>query len=119
MLAVDTSIIIAQLSLVEVLGSTLIAGIFGIIQHRQEKKREAERKADLEYRNKREKQEETRQNRDAKLYGVVLSTARGTQVLLHQAHGDHLNGDVEHSLKSIEDSISEFNKLSNDQMSKL
>ena len=116
---VDPSVLVAQLSIVEVCGSAVIGGIFGLLLNRQSKKQDAQRKADLEYRSEREAKEELRQERDAALYGVVLSTARGTEVLLHKAHGDNLNGDVEHCLESIQKSIGEYNGLANAQMSKL
>ena len=117
--AIDTNVIIAQMTLVEGLGIAIIGGVFGVVMKWQEKRRNNEREEDLAYRKRREEREQTRQKRDAALYNVVLSTARGTEVLLHQAHGDHLNGDVEHSLASIDQSISEFNKVSNEQMAKL
>lgn len=116
---VDPSIIVGQLALMEGIGVAVISGVVALILKRMDKKRETERESDMRYRRKREKQEEDRKKRDTKLYAVVLSTARGTQVLLHQAHGDHLNGDVEHSLKSIDKSISEFNELANEQMANL
>ena len=116
---VDPSIIVGQLALMEGIGCAFIAGVFGLILKALDKKREREREEDLEYRNKREEQEKTRKERDATVYGVVLSSARGTQVLLRQAHGDHLNGEVEHSLQSIDDSISKYNKFSNENMAKL
>ena len=116
---IDTNVLVAQLGFVEALGCALIAGVFGVVMKRQEKRRDDERDEDLKYRKKREADEQARQERDAAVYGVVLSTARGTEVLLHKAHGDHLNGDVEHSLDSIEKSISEYNSLANKNMSKL
>ena len=116
---IDPSIIVQQIALMEGVGVAIISGVVALILKRMDKKREGEREADMQYRQRREQQEADRQQRDVKLYGVVMSTARGTQVLLHQAHGDNLNGDVEHSIKSIEDSISEFNKLANEQMAKL
>ena len=118
-IVIDNSVVIAQLGLIEVIGCAVITGIFGVVMKWQEKRRNNEREEDLAYRKRREEREQTRQERDAALYSVVLSTARGTEVLLHQAHGDHLNGDVEHSLESIDHAISEFNKVSNEQMAKL
>ena len=127
---VDSNVIIAQMTLVEGIGIAIISGVFGVVMKwqdsRHEKKRkednakhEEDRKADLEYRKQREIREKARQERDAAVYGVVLSTARGTEVLLHKAHGDKLNGDVQHSLESIEKSISRYNNLANDEMAKL
>ena len=122
--AIDPNILIAQLGLVEVLGSAFIAGIFGVIMKHQEKKRTAEREADLKYRQEREaeeaaekearkKREEARREFDAAQLNLVFATANGIDVALQALHGDEINGNVEEARKSIREAKSECNKLTN------
>ena len=61
------------------------------------------------YRKKREKRDEERKERDEAIYNLVLANASGTEVLLHQAHGEKLNGNVEDALNSIHAAKSHYN----------
>lgn len=70
-----------------------VAIISGLIQ-RNAKKSE-------EYREKRDEQYELRKKRDKALYDLVFADSTGTEILLHHAHGDHLNGNVEAAIDSI------------------
>ena len=120
---IDPSIIVGQLALLEALGVALMSGVFGIIlkvlDNKREAKREAERADDLAYRQRREADEKRRKERDKAIYGVVLTTARGTELLLHHAHGEQLNGDVEKALDKMDKAISKYNNIANDNMVEL
>lgn len=70
-----------------------VAVIGGLIQ-RNAKKTER-------YREQKEEQYELRKKRDKALYELVFADSTGTEILLHQAHGDHINGNVEAAIKSI------------------
>lgn len=118
-MTIPWDVVIAVIGSIEAISVVVIGGIFASHSKKLELKRAEDREEDLEYRRQREIREKARQERDSAVYGVVLSTARGTEVLLHKAHGDQLNGDVQHSLESIEKSISRYNTLANDEMAKL
>ena len=53
------------------------------------------------YREQKEEQYELRKKRDKALYELVFADSTGTEILLHQAHGDHINGNVESAINSI------------------
>ena len=127
---IDTAALATVLGTVEVLGAAFITGLFAYFtkraevkaqKQREEDREEAERqrKADLEYREERERLESERQERDEAIYGVVLTTARGTELLLQQAHGEKLNGNVEAALTSMNKAIGRYNNLANKHMAHL
>lgn len=116
---VDPSVLVAAITSAEGIGVVVLGAIFAHFEKKSERRAEQSRKEDLEYRADRERREEARKKRDAALYGVVLSTARGSEVLLQKARGDELNGEVSHALNSIENSISKFNNVSNEELSNL
>lgn len=66
-----------------------------------------------------EEHQKQREERDAALYALVVANASGTEVLLHQAHGEKLNGNVEDALNDIKNAKSEFNQIVNQQAAKL
>ena len=117
-------VIIAQLGLIEAIGVALIGGIFGLVQYRANKRREDEHEDALEYRKQREKvelelrqkekeREEIQADLTVAVLGMVFSVGEGTEVLLHQAHGEQVNGNVSSALESIHNAKEECNKLVN------
>ena len=73
--------------------------------------------------NRNRKQDEQHQamkeERDAALYGLVFANAGGTEVLLHQAHGEKVNGNVDAALEGIGAAKAKFNEVCNRQAAKL
>ena len=67
----------------------------------------------------REEREEAREKRDACNYDLLFAVADGTEVLLQQAHGDKMNGNVDEALSSIRKAKAECNHLYNSQVAKL
>lgn len=67
----------------------------------------------------REKREAAREQRDACNYDLLFAVADGTEVLLQQAHGEQMNGNVDEALKSIRKAKAECNHLYNEQVAKL
>ena len=67
----------------------------------------------------RDKRDEAREKRDACNYDLLFAVADGTEVLLQQAHGEQMNGNVDEALKSIRSAKAECNHLYNSQIAKL
>ena len=63
--------------------------------------------------------ERAREERDAHNYDLLFSVADGVEVLLEQAHGDKMNGNVEKALQSVRAAKSKCNHLYNQQVAKL
>lgn len=97
----DASIIIAIIGAVEALCVAIVGGIIN-----------KARKAD-------EQHQAMREERDAALYGLVFANASGTEVLLHHAHGEKVNGNVEAAIDSIGSAKAKFNEACNKQAAKL
>lgn len=97
----EPSIIVAIIGGIE---AVIVAIIGGIITRN--------RKTDEEHQKQREE-------RDAALYALAFANASGTEVLLHQAHGEKLNGNVEDALNGIQSAKSRFNEVVNRQAAKL
>ena len=132
---VDSNVIIAQMTLVEGLGIAIIGGIFGVVMKWQDAKHERERqkdrdradelrKQDLEYREERERieaereaemeaKEKARKELDTARLNLSFASVNGLMVLLHAAHGDQVNGNVDKAIESIEHAKGECNKLTN------
>ena len=104
----DPTIMVAIIGAIQSIGVAII----GAIVARNNKRNE-------EYRKKREESERRREERDQALYDLVFADSTGTEVLLHQAHGDHLNGNVESALNSISKAKGVFNKICNRAVSEL
>lgn len=122
---VDPSIILGFFALVEGIGIAFISGIFGVIMKWQERRREKERKDDLEYREMREREEtEYKAEREAKekarkefdtaQLNLSFAVSNGLLVLLHAAHGDQVNGNVDAAINSIEKAKGKCNALTNE-----
>ena len=67
----------------------------------------------------RDNRDEARERRDACNYDLLFAVADGTEVLLQQAHGEQMNGNVDEALSSIRRAKSECNRLYNSQIAKL
>ena len=88
-----------EAGIVEIATSTIaaVAAIAcAVIANGTRKKQDASAKDARDYREKREKLDVAKSK-------VLLSTMEGVTVLLHQAKGEQLNGNVEHALGAIQD----------------
>lgn len=94
-------VLVAIIGLIQAIGVTII----GAIITRTSKQRD--------------KRDEAREKRDACNYDLLFAVADGTEVLLQQAHGEQMNGNVDEALKSIRSAKAECNHLYNSQIAKL
>lgn len=83
-------VIVAIIAGVQAIAVAVIGGIIQLNAKKTER-----------YREKKEEQEELRKSRDKALYELVFADSTGTEILLHHAHGDNLNGNVEAAIQSI------------------
>ena len=104
----DVNVIVAIVGAIEGLGGAIIAGMFNRFNKRNE-----------EYRAMREQRDEHREEKNACLYDLLFATASGTEVLLHAAHGDHMNGNVDEALRSLKKAKSECNHAFNRHAAKM
>ena len=104
----DTGIIIAVIGAIEAIGVAVI----GALVARSSKRAENAEKA-------RGEREQAREERDTCLYDLVFASASGTEVLLHQAHGEQVNGNVDNALEQIKCAKAECNHVFNRQAAKL
>lgn len=69
------------------------------------------------------KRRESRDVRREGLYSAMITllfaTATGTEVLLHKAHGDKLNGNVESAISGLHDAKGDMAKAVNEEAAKL
>lgn len=121
---VDTNVLVAQLGFVEAIGCAIVAGVFGMLMKRQDRKQKAEREADLKYREEREREEAAekaerkakemaKKEFDKAKLDLLFATATGLDVALQALHGDEVNGNVEEARRSISKAKSECNRLTN------
>lgn len=108
MIVVDPTIMVAIIGAIESIGVAIIGGIVTRTNRANER-----------YRKKREELDKRREERDEALYALLFADSTGTEVLLHQAHGDHLNGNVEDALKSISKAKGRLNNICNREIAKL
>ena len=94
-------IMVALIGAVEAIGVAIIGGLINR-NHREA-----------------EEQQTAREQRNACLYDLVFAVASGTEVLLHNAHGEKMNGNVDAALESIHDAKGECNRVFNRQVAKL
>lgn len=97
----EPSVVVAIIGAIEAIGVAVIGGLIS----RNQKRSESAQKA--------------REERDSCLYNLMFATASGTEVLLHQAHGEQLNGNVEDALRDIQNAKAKCNSLFNHHMAKL
>lgn len=94
----------------------IAVAILQLVMNRNTKQ---DREENRKYRERREEEEAARIDRDAKLYALVFADCTGTEVLLHQAHGERLNGNVEAALSDIRNAKAELNAVCNVQMARI
>ena len=97
----DTTVLVAVIGFMQAIGVAVIGGII------------------TRNRNKDEETRRMREERDTALYALVFANAGGTEVLLHKAHGDSVNGNVDEALSSIHDAKAKFNNVCNKQAARL
>ena len=97
----DVLVIVAIVGAFEAIGVAVINGIMN-----------RNRKAD-------EERETVRKERDKTTYDLLFAMADGLEVLLKQAHGDKLNGDVEDAMNSVHDAKSHLNSICNGELARL
>ena len=112
---VPTEVIVAVITLVQAIGVAIIAGLFS----RNAKKTAEYRQKTEKYRQIRAEKDRLREERDTALYELVLADSTGTEVLLHQAHGEKLNGNVESALHGIATAKASFQSICTSQAAKI
>lgn len=115
----DTAVIVAIIACVQAVSVAVIGGIFTHYTKRAEKRADILRADDMDYRRRREERDKAREVRDADLYDLLFATASGTEVLLHQAHGERVNGNVDEALQEIREAKAECNRVFNRSAAKL
>ena len=78
-----------------------------LISNRSAKNQEKAASEAREYRTKRERLDKAK-------WKVLIATMSGVSLLLHQAHGDKLNGNVEAALGQIKDAKDELDEVQSD-----
>lgn len=101
-------VVVAIIGAIEAIGVAIIGGIITSNRRKDEADRDA-----------RVKREEARERRDAANYDLLFAVADGVEVLLEQAHGEKMNGNVEDALSSVRNAKSKCNHLYNEQVAKL
>lgn len=104
----DVTVIVAIIGAIEGIGVAIIGAFIA----RENRRAEGFRKTQDERAARREE-------RDTALYGLMFATASGTEVLLRQAHGEKINGNVDSALESIESAKSKCNELFNQSAAKM
>ena len=111
----DPTVVVAAIGAGQAVIVAVISGIFAKLN--ADAKRRADEQAERD--RAREEHEARREERDTCMYDLVFSTVQGVEVLLHQAHGDKVNGNVDDALESIKNAKSECNHLFNKQAAKM
>lgn len=94
-------VVVAIIGAIEAIGVAIIGGIITSNRRKDEADREA------------------RERRDAANYDLLFAVADGVEVLLEQAHGDKMNGNVEKALQSVRAAKSNCNHVYNEQVAKI
>ena len=93
----DTAVVIAIIGAIEAIGVAVIGALI----------------------TRSNKREVAREERDTHLYDLIFATASGTEVLLHQAHGEQVDGNVDDALDQIKRAKAECNHVFNRQAAKI
>ena len=113
MTAEVAGIIIAVVALIQGIGVALVQGMMSRKEKDTQEYREKREKAEKEAEDERKARDQSRKELDLAILGLAFATSEGTEVLLHQAHGDQVNGNVDKALKSIGDARSRCNEIVN------
>lgn len=109
----DTEVIVALIVLAQAVG---VAIINGLMKRREESNAEYRQQREVRERerDKAEKErEESRKELDVAILGLMFANAEGNEVLLHQAHGEQVNGNVDAALSSIQAAKARCNEVIN------
>ena len=109
----DVDVIVALIVLVQAIG---VAVINNRMKRREESNAEyrAQREVKEKERDKAEKErEESRKELDVAILGLMFANAEGNEVLLHQAHGEQVNGNVDAALSHIQQAKARCNEVIN------
>lgn len=93
--------------------------VVALIQARQGRAAKDEAEKSEAFRQSQAEEEQRREERDAALYALVFANASGTEVLLHKAHGDEINGNVDAALKDIRSAKADLNEISLETMARM
>lgn len=108
----EPTVTVAIIAAFQAIGVAVIGGLFT----HYTRKAEARAKA---LTNEEESRKESRQNMQACMYDLVFANTNALEVLLHQAHGDKINGNVDEALDSIKKAKTKCNSLLNETASKV
>lgn len=104
----EPTITVAIIGMIEALGVAIIGGLLARANKRSE-----------DYQKQAAEREHAREERDARLYDLIFAVSSGTEVLLHNAHGEKVNGNVDEALAEIRKAKAECNHVFNKQAAKL
>lgn len=104
----EPTITVAIIGMIEALGVAIIGGLLARANKRSE-----------DYQKQAAEREHAREERDACLYDLIFAVSCGTEVLLHNAHGEKVNGNVDEALSEIRKAKAECNHVFNKQAAKL
>lgn len=106
-------IIIAVVALIQAVGVAIINGIMTRREKDNESYRAKREKMERVQEEEREQQDRVRKELEAAVLSLSFASAEGTEVLLRQAHGDKVNGNVNAALSSIHSAKDRCNELVN------
>ena len=113
LLAVDTAVVVALVALVQAVGVAVINGLLNRRERSNEAYREKRERAEAELAKEQKERDDYRKELDVSLLGLAFASAEGTEVLLHQAHGEQVNGNVDAALDSIKRAKGRCNEIVN------
>lgn len=115
----DTAIVIAIIGAIQAIGVTIIGALLSRSNKRREEADDERKKREQERERERQEREYAREERDTCMYDLVFATASGTEVLLHQAHGEQVNGNVDDALGQLQLAKAECNHTFNKQAARI
>lgn len=108
-----TEVVVALIVLVQAVG---VAMINGIMKRREESNAAYREQREIKERERdkaEEEREESRKELDVAILGLMFANAEGNEVLLHQAHGEQVNGNVDAALSHIQQAKARCNEVIN------
>ena len=114
MTAEVAGIIIAVVALIQGIGVALVQGMMSRKERDTQEYRRQREQAEQERDVEREKRDLARKRLDVAILSLAFATSEGTEVLLHQAHGEQVNGNVDAALASIKNARSKCNEIINE-----